>query len=140
MPSLRTTPSLYIVLLAALLCSCSSRFKRTYPASGKVFYEGKPAAGAKVMLFSRDDPKDPILRPMATVDEEGEFTLSSYVPEDGAPAGSYAVTVIWVPKGFSGNIEKANKLPMRYSDPTTSELTVTIERKDNKLEPFDLKK
>jgi hypothetical protein len=132
--------SVPVAVLLTLMGGCQSRFKPTYPARGQVFYEGKPAAGAKVMLFSLDDPKDPILRPMAEVDDQGSFNLNSYVQGDGAPAGAYAVTVIWVPKGFHGDIQKANKLPARYSEPDTSELKITIEKKDNVLEPFHLTK
>lgn len=135
------TISFWVALAATLLpLSCQSRFKPTYPITGQVFFEGKPAAGAKVMLFSLDDPKDPILRPMGVVEEDGSFTLNSYRAGDGVPAGEYAVTIVWLPKGYVGPIEKANKLPARYSEPETSDLRVKLERKANVLEPFHLKK
>ncbi len=85
-------------------------------------------------------PEDPIAKPMATVDEEGRFTLSTYRKDDGAPAGEYAVSIVWLPPGYQGPIEKANKLPARYANPATSELKVTIEPKDNDLAPFSLSK
>lgn len=131
----------WITLALTLLpLSCRSRFRATYPVSGQVLYEGKPTPGARVYFSYLTAPDDPIAKPMATVDEEGRFRLSTYRKDDGAPAGDYAVTIVWLPPGYQGPIEKANKLPARYADPATSELKVTVEPQNNELAPFSLTK
>jgi hypothetical protein len=130
-----------VLVLVILTVSCGEgRFKEVYPVKGEVFFEGQPAAGATVAFFALDEPKDPLVKPMGKVDAEGRFTLSTYKKDDGAPAGSYAVTVIWLPQGYQGPIESANKLPARYSSPETSGLKVTVAQGENGLEPFRLKK
>jgi hypothetical protein len=129
-------------ILAAVLSmsACNQRFKPTYPVRGEVLYEGKPAAGASIFLKPLDDPKDQLARPRGTVDEKGQFTLSTYKPNDGAPAGTYTVTLHWIPNGYQGPIEKVNKLPERYRNPETSSLTLKVEAKENTPEAFQLTK
>jgi hypothetical protein len=132
------------LLGAALLCVFSGacgdgRFRKTYPVKGQVLYEGKPAAGAKVFFHPQEYPDDPWLKPRGTVDDEGFFTLSSYRVDDGVPAGSYAVTVVWLPKGHRGPIGNANMLPERYSKKNTSGLTAEVKAgRENNLAPFQL--
>jgi len=124
-----------------LLSSCKdNRFKPVYPVTGKIFYEGKPAAGATVALQPLSDEIDPLVRPMGEVDEEGKFTVSTYKTGDGAPAGKYAVRVIWLPKGYDGPVERGNKLPARYADVSTSGLGVEVKPESNVVPDFELKK
>jgi hypothetical protein len=136
----RALPACLLVLVALCASSCSQRFKKTYPVRGDVFYQGKPAAGASIFLQSLDDPKDLVARPRGTVDDNGRFTLSTYRPNDGAPAGAYTVTLFWVPRGYQGPIEAVNKLPERYRNPETSGLTLKVEARENVVEPFELTK
>ena len=75
-----------------------------------------------------------------TTDDDGWFTLNTYKGNDGVPAGSYVVTMLWLPKGYHGPIEGANKLPERYRDPETSGFKVQVVAGDNVLAPFDLRK
>jgi hypothetical protein len=66
--------------------------------------------------------------------------VSTYRAEDGAPAGQYDVTIVWLPKGYNGPLEKSNKLPGRYSQPATSGLKVEVKASDNVLPTFNLTK
>jgi hypothetical protein len=125
-----------ILLLAA---SCGDgRFKPTFPVQGSVTYMGEPAAGAKVFFHSLDDPDDQLSKPMATVQADGSFVISTYRRNDGMPAGEYTVTVIWLPPGYQGPIEQGNKLPMRYSAAETSGLKASIAKAPNELPVFEL--
>ncbi len=136
---------LLLLLLSLLVASCQRgvKFKTVYPVKGRVLVNGKPAEGVTVMFNllndpSLTDPSELYVKPKGKTDAEGWFTLTTYKGNDGIPAGNYAVTLFWVPKGFAGDFDKANKLPARYKDPETSEIKVTIAAKNNVLEPFDL--
>jgi hypothetical protein len=130
-----------IVPLALLLCcSCASRFKPTYPVKGQVLVGGKPAEGVNVRFISLDDPNDDLARPFGSTDAEGWFTVNTYKTDDGIPAGAYAVTLRWLPKGYRGPIEAGNKIPMRYDDPETSGFKVQIIKGENTLPPFEVEK
>jgi hypothetical protein len=137
----RAVGSVLTMLLLSSLASCrDDRFKKTYPVTGQVLFEGKPPVGARVLFHSLEDPNDEISRPRATVDAEGRFVVNTYVPKDGAPAGNYVVTLHWLPKGFNGPVEAGNKLPMRYAKAETSGFKVEIRKENNDLEPFLLHK
>jgi hypothetical protein len=87
------------------------------------------------------------LRPRGVADEQGRFTISTYMPGDGAPVGDYQVSVVWR-RSPSG--PQAAELPEeelasgedllggRYSDPATSDLVATVKAGDNQLPAFRL--
>ena len=58
-----------------------------YPVKGQVFYEGRPAAGAVVILH-RATMAAHAPRPRGRADAKGEFALTTYQTADGAPAGT----------------------------------------------------
>lgn len=63
--------------------------------------DGKPAAGATVTLNPTTGAKL-TATPFAVVGDDGTFAVTSYSAGDGAPPGTYAVTVVWrsvVPDG-----------------------------------------
>jgi hypothetical protein len=102
---------------------------------GRVLYEGRPAAGAVVILHSTDKAAQGS-RPHGRADANGEFELTTYRSGDGAPAAAYVVTLEWKEPDDSpeGGMEL---LPPVYSDPNTSKLTVTVTPGPN--EPLDLR-
>jgi hypothetical protein len=59
-------------------------------ARGKVIFEGKPVAGAKI-IFHPVLPNVP--RATATTAEDGTFTLTTFMKHDGAYPGRYTVTI-----------------------------------------------
>jgi hypothetical protein len=129
------------MLLSLSLASCAKpRFKQVYPVEGSVRVNGKPTEGVRVQFHSLDDPEDQLARPQGTTDASGNFTLTTYNPNDGVPAGTYAVTLRWLPKGYRGPMEPANKLPMRYDEPQTSGLKVEITKGKNELAPFEVER
>src|SRR5262245_47177177 len=130
---------LLLLLLSLLVTSCAkSRFKQVYPVKGRVLVDGEPAEGVTVRFHSLDDPDDELVRPTATTDADGGFLVSTYKTNDGMPAGSYAVSLVRLPKGYQGPIERANKLPARYSEAETSGIKVQITAGENVLPPFEL--
>jgi hypothetical protein len=128
-------------VLCALLGCHKSHPTPVYPTRGKVFYQGKPAMGAFVVFHALAGEENPAA-PRATVGPDGEFALSTFAKEDGAPAGDYAVSVEWrkLIKRPDGETEAgANLLPPRYAKPETSGLRATVSpTSQNELPAFDL--
>jgi hypothetical protein len=103
---------------------------QTVSAGGTVTYQGNPLANASVS-FQHDEGT---VVATGKTDDQGRFTLSTYGTNDGAPVGSYRVTVavsaveeiepgVLAPEpegGFKAPI------PTQYADPTTSGLTAEI--------------
>lgn len=133
-----------LCVLAALLgssCASDSR-KPLYPVRGKVFFQkARPAAEALVVFHPLNDP-DPRKNwpegfPRGTVAGDGSFALSTYQTGDGAPAGEYAVTIVWSPKNPDDRErETPDRLEGRYSDPQQSKWRVTVKAEANDLQPF----
>jgi hypothetical protein len=99
MPNHRLPTDISLLLLCTLILSCSGdkRFKPTCPVRGQVFFEGKPAVGATIRFHAVGVEDHPWTKPTAEVDDNGDFTVSTYRNGDGIPAGKYAVAIIWLP-------------------------------------------
>lgn len=123
-----------------------------HPAHGRVLYNGKPVAGALVVfrkVGSREKEGGPP-SPTGRTDAEGKFQLHTYVGDDGAPEGSYAVGIS-LTQSFTENrnlmenaktkaVSKppADVLGNRFIDPLKSGLKAEIKPGDNEIQPFDL--
>lgn len=66
-----------------------------YPVRGTVTFDGQPMQGAIVTFHGADS------RPTAQgiADDSGRFSLTTYLADDGAAAGDYAVTIYWPMQG-----------------------------------------
>jgi hypothetical protein len=77
------------------------------------------------------DPSPTAIKPTGEVREDGTFSLTTYKADDGAPAGEYVVTVIWLEKpsgprlGENRGLAK-DRLEGRYSDPANPKLKATV--------------
>jgi hypothetical protein len=76
--------------------------------------------------------------PHGVVGADGTFHLGTFAVDDGAPAGDYAVTVIWETQPASRDEEALNLLPRRYASPATSGLRARVVEGETKLDPFRL--
>ncbi|HEY3965854.1 MAG TPA: carboxypeptidase-like regulatory domain-containing protein [Planctomycetaceae bacterium] len=106
-----------------------------FPVTGKVTFAGKPLPRAVVTLTPADLPPGAKWEAPATggvTDEDGEFELSTYNAGDGAPAGTYFVTVSCEDREAkrSGG-EYPELLPEKYQNPASSGLKVTIREGEN---------
>lgn len=109
----------------------------TYPATGRLVVNGKPAAGALVHLHPEGAPVDArSSRPWAKVQSDGTFTLTTYELDDGAPAGSYQVTLVW-PEDTS-RPSLFDRLDRKFDEPEESKWTVTVTEGDNTLPPIEI--
>lgn len=102
----------------------------TVPAGGTVTYQGNPVANADVS-FQHSEGK---LTSTGKTDAAGKFSLKSYGADEGAPAGSYTVTVsvsgaqeiepgVLAPEPPGGF---KSPIPAKYGSATTSGLKVEI--------------
>jgi hypothetical protein len=86
--------------LALVLAGCGETGSDTgpvdvVPVRGRIVYDGKPAVGVRVTLVPIDAPSPPRIPRYAhgITDDEGNFTLTTYVPDDGAAEGGYQVVL-----------------------------------------------
>ena len=138
-------PLVVAVLLSVLIGGCSRRSAgpKMYPVRGTVIVDGQPAQYATVS-FTPVDKTDDRLPSGGTVDEDGEFRLTTLKQFDGAEPGEYWVSISWC-KPIDPNRSEVEYgpelLPNKYQHPDKSglkELRVTIEEGDNELPPFEI--
>lgn len=131
-----------VVAIAFGGCNRSIKPPATSPVSGTVLLRGKPVAGVRVTFHPQASAGRIAFVPVGETNAEGEFRLSTGVPNNGAPQGTYAVTF---EKPEIEAARKSNYLETeidafqgKYSDPEASSWTVVVERGENNLEPFEL--
>lgn len=135
----RLFSTVLILALAASCSACSSGRKPVQPVRGQILVDGHPAANAQVLFHpvegSNDDP-----HPTGQTDDQGYFHLTSYAKGDGAPEGSYVVTVTWfrIFGDARREVVRYNVLPQRYAAPQNSQLRVSVAKGNNELNPLQL--
>lgn len=127
-------------LVASALAAARSVGQPHYVVTGSAFADGQAPVGAKVALHPLNPDDWVYLAPQGVVDETGAFEIKSVGSRAGAPAGDYAVTIVWTPLTVSGeDIAPANNiLPADYARPDSTPLRVTIARRENRLPPMEL--
>ncbi|MEM7558138.1 MAG: hypothetical protein AAF394_03370, partial [Planctomycetota bacterium] len=137
--SFRICSAVLCFALAMVLVGCEGSWEAsTYPAMGSISINGQIPEGAVVELRSVGDAPDVRdSRPWGLVDASGNYTLTTYKQNDGAPVGEYAVTVRWPPTISKPSLE--DKLNGAYSDPNESKWKVSIAAEDNLLAKIEIK-
>lgn len=112
-----------------------------FPTTGRVVFEGRPAAGAFLTFHPKSDGGR-TSPSTATAGTDGAFSLTTETKDDGAPAGEYAVTVTWSPPVKRGGelVAGPDLIPKRYGRVETTPLRATIAETANALEPFEIVK
>jgi hypothetical protein len=96
--------------------------KPVHPVRGKIFYEGAPIADARI-AFHLIDGKD-----------GKKYLRGGDAIVDAAPAGEYAVTVLWREPWLDAQGRPGNNLiPVKYHRPETSGLRVQVKTGTNEL-------
>jgi hypothetical protein len=119
-----------------------------YPVRGQVLYRDQPLAGALV-VFEPIQPAQIVageqLPSSGITSRDGSFRLSTYEPNDGAPAGDYRVKIATAPrsKADRGILSPSNSpldvLRDRYLDPKRTGLRAQVNPRSNELPPFRLR-
>jgi hypothetical protein len=143
--SRRRNFAIRFLLEAMVLSGCGKRISvpSTVPVSGVVKFKGKPLQGIRVTLHPQPETAKSQFIPTGQTGPDGKFSLSTGAPGNGAPPGTYVVTFekpeIGSPAS-TGSIEtEVDAFGGKYSDPAKSQWTVTIEKGENSLQPFELK-
>ncbi len=115
----------------------------TIPVQGVITLDNEPVADATVMFFC----KKLRITSYGKTNENGEFSLTTYDPEDGAPEGRYVVTVkkseqtITKPSEhptLPPQSETVQLLPAEYGDLESTSLRATVITGGNNSFPFNL--
>jgi hypothetical protein len=106
------------------LASCSLP---RYPVEGKVTLDGQPLKAGTVVFWPGDGKEERSTRfPSSPIGEDGRFALHTDGAE-GAPVGTYKVTVIAEDLADSTKPEKTRLLvPRKYTSPETTPLSVKV--------------
>ena len=113
--------------------------EKLVPVKGQATFDGKPMVNAMV-TFHPVGSTGKSKTPFGIVGADGAFSLGSYLPNDGAPAGEFAVTVTWtqpVNGTSSDDISAVELLPPKYQRPDSSGLKVKVV--EGSAEPIELK-
>lgn len=132
---MKPDPFLISCCICLLAAGCGPGRPATVPVRGAVTLDGKPVAGAQVMLMPQEGGRPA----QGVTDDAGRFALETFAPGDGALPGRHAVTVTC--RRVSGAAPDADGLegavapggpkvewivPQRYSDPKTSGLSAEV--------------
>ena len=94
----RILPLLIVATFLALPTGCAKKKVPVHAVSGQVIWNDKPVVGALVIFHPQNGmkvPDDIPMYPNARTDKDGSFQLTTYQTNDGAPAGTYKVVIIW---------------------------------------------
>lgn len=143
----RVPPALALLLVVPAL-GCGGGKPSAVPAGGKVTYrKTTPPAGALVVFHPTDPAFEKRIggKPVATVRDDGTFTLTTYADGDGAPEGEYGVTVDWQQKGKERKLSLGSEggggpsvLNPRYGNPQQPFTKVTVKKGDPNQFTFDV--
>jgi hypothetical protein len=120
-----------VLAMGIVLCSgCGKKADgrlKSYPVHGTVTVDGKPTGGIYVFLNPASQPATHGIFPNAITNGAGEYWISTYDAEDGAPLGEYVVTAKWPRgEGLQVHSESPDRLKGRYADPAKSAIKVTV--------------
>ena len=143
MPRLRLVP---VALLAlAMFSGCGGDGKlKVYVVKGQVLYNKEPLKGVDLAFHATNKSSDAGFPPHAKTDENGNFQLTTYLKDDGAPAGEFKVSIAFAAEvaGEDDGSDQTRKIiaqvPVKYHKKETTPFTVTIKPEANTLEPFAL--
>jgi hypothetical protein len=141
---LRSTVAVLAVSCCLPIAGCWSRVDKlaarrpkTYPASGRVLWNGEPAAGVIVSL----DSKSHRLSAVGMTDSTGRFTLKTFKPGDGAASGEHGVRLDKIEitgHDANGTPIEVSVMPAKYADAKTSCLTATVVEKGKNEFTFEV--
>ena len=132
----RTGLRLCLAGLALWVASCSGQQRGpervpTFPIKGQVLLNGKPVKGLVATFHPQGGVKFAEgLTPRGVVDDQGNLSVTTFDPADGAPAGEYVITFALYeparPRLGSGGKERTDLLDGKFKDPATSTHKVAV--------------
>lgn len=133
--------SLFLIGAIAWAGGCQKDMRpKRHPVRGQVMMGDKPIAEASVVFHPLTETSS-TQRPVATTDQNGNFTLTTFDREDGAPVGDYAITLeLRAPRqvGEETVRDGRNLLPTKYARPETTSLRYRVVEGENLVPPLVL--
>lgn len=100
-----------------------------FPIEGRILIDGSPGGNVQIAFHPLGIAAG-ALRPVGISAADGTFRLTTYSFGDGAPAGEYAATVLWVddsvPFDECGDPTVHDRLKGFYLDSSARRLPVTV--------------
>jgi hypothetical protein len=118
---------LVVTCLIAAGCGSDGRLD-CHPVAGTLTLDGKPVANAEIYLVPDDErlvAAEPTIAPRGVSDAAGNFTLTTYAPNDGAPAGNYKVVAFVMGVG-PGTDQEPDPTPARTKGPRPVQLPARV--------------
>jgi hypothetical protein len=119
----------------AALCGCGGSAKDLVEVSGNVLLDGKPLTIGSVLTMPERGPGA-----SGTINEQGEFTLTTRGMGSGASIGKHHVGVVALEGETEFNPEAPRKslIPQKYASPETSGLTIEVKPGEPNKFTFEL--
>ena len=133
------------VIFCGLFLGCGGKKdpteKPTYRVTGSVTVDGEiPDTPLQLVCHPKGGEASGVSRdPSCDTKDDGTFEFITYKQGDGVPSGEYVITVTW--KEFDlikREYRPADKLKGRYSDPKTSKIELTVDKKSVDLGTLEL--
>jgi hypothetical protein len=114
-------------LLPCALLTLAACSQPRYPVEGKVTLDGQPLKTGSVVFWAGDGKEERSPRqPWSQIGEDGRFSIHTEGTE-GAPVGTYKVTVIAEDLADSTKPDKTKLLvPRKYTNPETTPLSIKV--------------
>jgi hypothetical protein len=132
--------ALLLAVIAVLCSSCGETpIERitVFPVKGQVLLNGKPVKGALVTFHPISSALPKNITPTGHTDENGDFAITTYEKEDGAPAGDYGVTIT-MKTNPSKRQTVHEPLKGKYSDSAHPRFQAHINQQPNQLPTYQL--
>jgi hypothetical protein len=141
----RSSRQLGLGLIAGLLLGCGSNPLGLQPVTGTVTVDGKPAAGVRLVFCPVNASEEAMKqRPMGTTDEQGRYSLTTFVLGDGAPPGDYKISATWLAAPKQVVVDErgsvgTDRFMNRYAIPEQSGITAKIAEDTTELPVMEFK-
>jgi hypothetical protein len=132
-------PALAWLVGAFALAGCGERNARpvVHPVEGQLLVGGLAPAGAHLAFRPRNGDAAGHAIPTGLTGPDGTFRLTTFSPNDGAPAGDYVVTIIWpndsLPVDECADPVTHDRLNGYYADATHERVLATVRPGPNSL-------
>lgn len=118
-------------MILTCMAGCDNpRQLAVFPVEGTLTVNGQPAANAMVAFHPVNLAGSPTILPVASTGRDGTYRLMTYAAGDGAPAGEYAVTVVWPddsqPRDECVDVVTHDRFQGSYADPARSPWHVSV--------------
>ena len=106
-----------------------------FAVSGTLTHQNKPMSGAVITFH----PTNGKLTAQGTANADGKYSLTTYLANDGASAGDYAVTVYWPEEKAKPTDDPDPPLPPdrlkeAYANVKTTKLKATVREQPNTID------